>query len=99
MPNRRVLVVGAGTMGQGIAQAALQAGYDVVLSDVAAPPLERGLERLREGLETAVAKGKIDPAARDQALGRLGSTTDARAAAAEADLVIEAVPESIAIKR
>ncbi|HUD71847.1 MAG TPA: 3-hydroxyacyl-CoA dehydrogenase family protein [Dongiaceae bacterium] len=99
MPIQRVLVVGAGTMGQGIAQAALQAGYDVTLSDVAAPPLERGLARLREGLETAVAKGKLDPPARDQALGRLGSTTDARAAAAAADLVIEAVPESIEIKR
>ncbi len=99
MPIQRVLVVGAGTMGQGIAQAALQAGYDVTLGDVAAPPLERGLARLKEGLETAVAKGKIDPAARDLALARLGSTTDARAAAAEADLVIEAVPESITIKR
>jgi 3-hydroxybutyryl-CoA dehydrogenase len=99
MPIQRVLVVGAGTMGQGIAQTALQAGYDVTLSDVAAPPLERGLARLKEGLETAVAKGKIDPVARDQALGRLGVTTDARAAAAEADLVIEAVPESITIKR
>ena len=99
MPIQRVLVIGAGTMGQGIAQVALQAGCDVTLSDVAADPLERGLARLREGLETAVAKGKIAAAARDQALRRLASTTDARAAAAQADLVIEAVPESITIKR
>lgn len=99
MPIEKVLVIGAGTMGQGIAQVALQAGYDVTLSDVAGPALERGAGRVREGLAIGVAKGKLDPAARDQALGRLKTTTDPRAAAAGADLVIEAVPESMEMKR
>ncbi|HKQ96769.1 MAG TPA: 3-hydroxyacyl-CoA dehydrogenase family protein [Candidatus Polarisedimenticolia bacterium] len=99
MPIDRVLVVGAGTMGQGIAQVALQAGYRVTLSDVDAGVVERGAGRVRDGLATALAKGKIDAATHAGALERLVPTTDARAAAAEADLVIEAVPESMAIKR
>ena len=99
MSITRVLVIGAGTMGQGIAQVALQAGYDVTLSDVALPVLERGAARLRDGLETAVAKGRLEATARDQALARLTTSTDARAAAGTADLVIEAVPESVEIKR
>ena len=99
MPIARIAVIGAGTMGHGIAQVALQGGYEVALSDSVAEVLDRGIAMLRAGLDRSVEKGRLDPADRDAALARLTRATDARAAAAGADLVIEAVPERLEIKR
>jgi len=98
MPVARIAVVGAGTMGHGIAQVALQAGYTVSLCDSAPEVLERGAAMVRSGLEKGVEKGRLAPADRDAALARLATTTDTGAAAAGADLVIEAVPERMDIK-
>lgn len=96
---RRVAVLGAGTMGHGIAQVAAQAGWEVVLRDVEDRFVARGLERVRANLEQGVARGKVEPAARDAALARLGGTTSLEEAVRDADVVIEAIPEDMALKR
>ena len=94
---RTIGVVGAGTMGHGIAQVAAQSGLEVILVDAAAPALERGLAAIGKGLERLVGKGKLAPEARDLALGRLRSGADLADLAA-ADLVVEAVVEKLAVK-
>jgi 3-hydroxybutyryl-CoA dehydrogenase len=99
MPIARIAVIGAGTMGHGIAQVALQAGFAVALCDSVPEVLERGVALLRAGLDKAVEKARLGSADRDAALGRLRPTTDTRAAVADADLVIEAVPERLDVKR
>ena len=91
-------VVGAGTMGHGIAQVAAQNGYDVVLVDAAPAALERGRAQVGKGLERLVAKAKLSAEDRDQALGRL-TTADDLAALAQTDLVVEAVVEREDVKR
>ncbi|MSP90345.1 MAG: 3-hydroxyacyl-CoA dehydrogenase family protein [Myxococcales bacterium] len=96
---RRVVVVGAGTMGHGIAQVAAQAGFEVVLNDVSAAAVAKGLAQLRANLDGGVAKGKLTVEARDAALQRVQGEPDLRSAAALADLLIEAVPERLDLKR
>jgi 3-hydroxybutyryl-CoA dehydrogenase len=98
-PVRFVAVLGAGTMGGGIAQVSAMAGYEVALFDADAAQIERGLGRIRDTLEKGVARGKVEPDQRESTLARLrpaGSTAEAVAAA---DLVIEAVPERMELKR
>jgi 3-hydroxybutyryl-CoA dehydrogenase len=94
----RVVVVGAGTMGHGIAQVAAVAGYPVTLVDVTAEAVERGAERIATNLAEGVARGKVPAEERDAALGRLSTGTSVGAAAADAWLVIEAVPERLDLK-
>lgn len=94
----RVAVLGAGTMGHGIAQVAAQAGYDVVLYDTVDEQLERGLARIRANLDEGVARGKTTAEMRDQALARLTTGTDLTAAVGGAGIVIEAVPERFELK-
>ena len=79
---RRVVVVGAGTMGHGIAQVAAQAGFEVVLNDVSAAAVAKGLAQLRANLDGGVAKGKLTVEARDAALQRVQGEPDLRSAAA-----------------
>jgi 3-hydroxybutyryl-CoA dehydrogenase len=95
---RTIGVVGAGTMGHGIAQVAAQSGYEVVLVDAAPAALERGRTQIGKGLERLVAKGKLAAEERDQALGRLSTGGDL-AALARADLVVEAVVERYEVKQ
>ena len=91
-------VVGAGTMGHGIAQVAAQSGYGVILVDVAPQALERGVAQIGKGLERLVSKGKLAAEDRDKALARVRS--DSRLAALEqADLVVEAVVERLDVKQ
>jgi len=92
-----VAVVGAGTMGNGIAHVFAQRGHAVTLIDVAASPLERALDTIGSNLERQVRKGALDASARAAALARITTTTD-RDAAREAGLVIEAVPEDVSLK-
>jgi len=94
----RVAVLGAGTMGHGIAQVCAVAGCRVAMRDVSADVLERGLARVRESLGKLVGKGKLDAAARDAALGQIETTTEVAAAVREADLVVEAIPERMELK-
>jgi 3-hydroxybutyryl-CoA dehydrogenase len=95
---RTIGVVGAGTMGHGIAQVAAQSGYQVILVDVVPAALERGRAQIGKGLERLVAKQKLSAEDRDQALGRLTTGGDL-AALAGADLVVEAVVEREDVKR
>lgn len=98
-PVRTVAVLGAGTMGHGIAQVAAAAGLDTCLYDVTAELVERGLARVRGNLEQGVARGKVTSEQRDATLGRLRGDSDLALAVAGADIVIEAVPEQLELKQ
>ena len=91
-------VVGAGTMGHGIAQISAQSGYDVVLVDVVPEALARGREQIVKGLERLVSKAKLAAEDRDRALSRVATGGDL-AALERADLVVEAVVERLEIKQ
>jgi len=95
---RQLYVAGAGLMGAGIAQTAIRCGYDVTLRDVDENLVARGVESIKERLESLVQKGKLDAAQRDAALGRLHPTTSLEAAG-RADFVIEAITENFEAKR
>ena len=95
----RVAVIGAGTMGRGIAQVAAMAGHDAVLSDVDERQLEGAMEAIRAALDKGVSIGKVGAAAREAALARLSTATRLCDAVEGAQLVVEAVPESMALKR
>jgi 3-hydroxybutyryl-CoA dehydrogenase len=96
---QRVLVVGAGVMGTGIAQVAARAGYRTELFDVAAGAAQRATERIAESLGRAVEKSRCTAKERDEALARLTVAPDLDAAAAAADLIIEAAPEDLQLKK
>lgn len=95
---KRIGVVGAGTMGAGIAQVAAQAGYDVVIYDIGPAPLETGLGRIRSGLERLVQRGKLSQEELSAIMGRIATTT-ALGDFAGVDFVIEAAPEILDLKR
>ncbi|MEV0600958.1 3-hydroxyacyl-CoA dehydrogenase family protein [Streptomyces sp. NPDC050315] len=95
---KKLAVIGAGLMGSGIAQVSAQAGWDVILRDVTDGALARGKAGIEASYEKFVAKGKLDAAAAEQALARITTTTDLEAAA-DADIVVEAVFEKIEVKR
>ena len=90
-------VVGAGTMGSGIAQVFAQAGFAVRLVDVAEPLLDRARGGVKKSLDTFVSKGKLSSTDRDGALGRLTITT-ALDRLAEADYIVEAIVENVEAK-
>jgi 3-hydroxybutyryl-CoA dehydrogenase len=93
-----VAVLGAGTMGRGIAQVAAQAGYSTVLHDVAPAVLADARFAIAAGMDKGVARGKLDPETAAAAKERLRPEGEIAAAVATAGLVIEAAPESMAIK-
>jgi 3-hydroxybutyryl-CoA dehydrogenase len=96
--TRTIAVVGAGTMGRGIAQAAASAGFDVVVVDADPGALERGITSIHETLLKLVEKGKLTAAERDRTLASLGTAATLQEGARRADLVVEAVPESLDLK-
>lgn len=96
---RKVAVIGAGTMGRGIAQVAAAAGHEAVLYDVDAGQLERALAGVAATLDKGVRLGKVAEADRDAALARLAGTGTLCEAVEGAELVIEAVPEVMALKK
>ncbi len=96
---RSITVIGSGTMGHGIAQVAASAGYDVRLHDVSEEAIGKGLDAIRANLDKGVAKGKVSEELRQTTLERLNAAPDLAQAAATADLIVEAVPESIELKR
>ena len=93
-----VVVLGAGTMGAGIAQVAAQAGSRVLLQDLKQEFVDKGMQRVRDSLAVGVQKQKLTQEQADATLARLSGTTDRIAAAKQADLVIEAVPEILDLK-
>ncbi|KAA5606140.1 3-hydroxyacyl-CoA dehydrogenase [Roseospira marina] len=96
--DRAIGVVGAGTMGGGIAQVAAAAGHPVRLFDAVAGAADAGKARIAEGLAKVVARGKMTAAARDALLGRI-ETVAALDAMADAALVLEAIVEDLDAKR
>lgn len=92
-------VLGAGTMGHGIAHVLSSIGLDTRLFDVAPAAVEKGLASVRGNLEKGVAKGKVTAADRDAALARLSGTTHLGDALRGVQVVIEAVPEKLELKQ
>jgi 3-hydroxybutyryl-CoA dehydrogenase len=90
-------VVGAGTMGNGIAQVAARAGYDVIMHDVREEFIERGFAAIEKSLQRDVQKERIPADEKQRIVGRIRSTTDF-ASFNEASFVIEAVTENLAVK-
>ena len=94
-----IAVIGAGTMGHGIAQMAAMAGRRTVLTDRDPAALERARARIDANLDKGIARGKVSEGVRDRALALLRETSELDAAVSDADLVIEAVPEDLALKQ
>ena len=95
----QVTVLGAGTMGHGIAQLAAQYGCRVVLQDVEDRFLDSGLEKIRWSLGKLVEKNRITKEQADLVLQRIRKTTDLKLAVSESDLVVEATPEVMELKK
>ncbi len=91
-------IVGAGTMGNGIAQTFATAGFPVVLRDVGEAPLDRGMGNIRKSLARFVEKGKLTQEAYDSSLARITTTTELRDLTA-CDLVVEAIFENFDAKK
>jgi 3-hydroxybutyryl-CoA dehydrogenase len=95
---RTVAVLGAGTMGNGIAHVFARTGYNVILRDVEQRYLDRALDTIVKNLDREVKKGKLAESEKPGVLARFEPVTD-MAAIAAADFVVEAVPEKLEIKR
>jgi 3-hydroxybutyryl-CoA dehydrogenase len=95
---RTIAVLGAGTMGHGIAHAAISGGFQARLYDVSAAAVDKGVAAVDRILRKGVELGKLTPADVDEHLTRLTGTADLAAALSDADLVIEAAPERIDLK-
>lgn len=96
---RNVTVVGAGTMGNGIAHVFAQHGFRVMLCDLKPELVERGLKTIEANLGRQVKKGTLQEAQKREALERISTSTDLEAAAREADFVVEAATEQEEIKK
>lgn len=98
MSLQNITVIGAGTMGNGIAHVFAQNGYKVVLVDVNAAQLEKALQTINKNLERQVSKGVLTAEQQQAALANLSTQTDLASGAANADLVVEAATENIELK-
>ena len=96
---KRIAMIGAGDMGHGIAACCLLGGYTVVLRDIDQKFVDRGVAGIRGSFDRFREKGKLTPEAYDDALARLIPMVDLEQAVRDADFVIEAVPEKLAIKK
>ena len=99
MKIKKVCVLGAGIMGSGIAQVVAAAGFEVSIGDIEDRFVEKGLTTIKFHLDRAVEKEKIKTKEAKAILGLIKGTTDIRDAAAEANLVIEAVAENMRVKK
>lgn len=99
MEIKKVCVLGAGIMGAGIAQVAAEAGFQVSMRDIEDRFVDKGMSIIKFNLDRAVSKGKMESSAAEAVFGRIQGTTDLKAAARDADLVIEAVIEVMALKK
>src|SRR5690606_17187504 len=96
---QHIAVLGAGTMGHGIAQVCAMAGLDVKLADASLDLARRGIDRIRGNLEDGVRRGKLSSDDVDRHLAHVTPADSLEAACADADIVIEAVPEKLELKR
>ena len=98
MDIRTVAVIGAGTMGAGIAQICAQTGWKTHLHDAFPEGLERGMQRIDAFWDKGIARGKTTPEQKETWAKNLRAESDMKTAVQDADLVIEAVPEIMEIK-
>ncbi len=96
--SEHIMVIGAGTMGHGIAQVAATSGFRVTLVDIEEPVLQSAMARVKENLAKAVERKKLAPEDADAALARLTTATQIEPYAADVRLAIEAVPEKMDLK-
>lgn len=97
-PVHTIGVLGAGTMGHGIAQVAAAAGFSVVLRDIDQAAVDRGKQSIERNLAKGIERGKVTEAERDETLARIAITTELKDLSA-ADLIIEAAPENLELKQ
>lgn len=95
---QKLAVLGTGTMGQGIAQLAATCGFETRVYDVATQRAKHAVDAVAAQLDKLVTKGKLDGASREAALAKLSVAGDVGAACADVDVVVEAVPEDMALK-
>lgn len=95
----QVAVLGAGTMGHGIAQVSAMAGNTVTIRDLEGDLVENGISSIEDNLQKGVELGKIDSTQKQETIGRIHGETDLETAVTGADLVIEAVPEKLDLKQ
>ena len=93
----KIAVIGAGQMGNGIAQVAASAGYEVLMIDIKEEYVDRGMATIQKSLSKLVSKERISQSDADDTLARISTTTD-RGECADVDLVVEAVPEILDLK-
>jgi 3-hydroxybutyryl-CoA dehydrogenase len=98
MEVKTIAVIGAGTMGRGIAYAAAFGGYNTVLEDVSRSVLEQGMAWIRQSFDEGVTRGKVEAAVQDKALSLIATANKVEEAIRDADLIIEAVPEELEMK-
>lgn len=98
MEIRKVAVLGAGLMGNGIAQVCAQAGYEVKMRDIDQKFIDKGQATIKKNIERSVQKERITQAEADSILGRIHGVLDLKDAVKDADLVIEAIPEIVKLK-
>ncbi|MEW7857563.1 3-hydroxybutyryl-CoA dehydrogenase [Pseudomonas chlororaphis subsp. aurantiaca] len=98
MNLQNIGVIGAGTMGNGIAQVCAQAGFEVTLLDISDSALQKAVATVSKNLDRLIAKGSLDEAQKQAALGRIRTSTD-YASLVDAQLVIEAATENLELKR
>jgi 3-hydroxybutyryl-CoA dehydrogenase len=95
---KTIAVIGAGTMGRGIAYAAAYGGYNTVLEDVSRHVLENAVGWIRQSFDEGVARGKVEAGVRDKALPMIATASNVEDAIRDAELIIEAVPEELEMK-
>ncbi|MFI5058627.1 MAG: 3-hydroxyacyl-CoA dehydrogenase family protein [Candidatus Acidiferrales bacterium] len=98
MEVKTIAVIGAGTMGRGIAYASALAGYHTVLEDISEARLEQAIGWIRKALDEGVSRGKVEPVNRDAAMKQLTTASNVEDAIRDAELIIEAVPEEMEMK-
>jgi len=95
---KKISVIGAGAMGNGIAHVFAQAGHEVTLIDISEKGLEKALQTIEKNLERMVAKEKIRNEDKTAALKRISTSTDLKSGVSKADLIVEAATENVDLK-
>ena len=98
MDVKTIAVIGAGTMGRGIAYASALGGYKTILEDVSSQVLENGVAWIRQSFDEGVTRGKVEASVRDKALSLISTANNVEVAIRDAELIIEAVPEELEMK-
>src|SRR5260370_22557927 len=98
MDVKTIAVIGAGTMGRGIAYAAALGGYNTVLEDVSRHVLEQGIAWIRQSFDEGVARGKVQAGARDKALSLISTPSNVEDALRHPEHIFKAMPEELELK-